>query len=55
MLTLKIPTPSDFWYWVARFAYRRYARRQKANNQMPVGIPGNRDPENPCTAFEAEQ
>lgn len=51
-LTLKIPTPVDFWHWLARIGYRRYARIAKASGAKPVGIPGNRDPDAPCTAFE---
>lgn len=51
-LTLKIPTLADFWSWLARTAYRRYMRNAKAHGTKPTGIPGNRDPEAPCTAFE---
>ena len=52
MLTIKIPTAIDFWHWLARLAYRRYSVRSKASGTKPVGIPGNRDPNNPCSAFE---
>jgi hypothetical protein len=45
----KIPTKRDFWRAVALFAYRRWA---SAGHPKPVGIPGNRDPEHPCTGFE---
>lgn len=51
MITIKIPTAIDFWHAVAKFAYRRYIRRSEDNGVRPVGIPGNRDPQNPCTAF----
>ena len=49
MITIKIPTGSDFWKAVALFAYRRWAI---PGEKKPVGIPGNRDPENPCSAYE---
>jgi hypothetical protein len=34
--------------WVARRAWRAAAI---PDEQMPTGIPGNRDPEHPCEAF----
>ena len=49
---LKFPTFADFWPWLAKMAYRRCMQRAPASNQKPVGIPGNRDPLNPCTGFE---
>ena len=36
------------WKQVALFAYRRWA---SGSPVKPVGVPGNRDPEAPCTAF----
>lgn len=47
-LSITIPTAQDFWAWLARFAYRRWA---KPVEKMPMGIPGNRDPDAPCAAF----
>ncbi len=38
-----------FWKWVALFAYRRWA---EPNSVKPTGVPGNRDPDSPCTAYE---
>lgn len=38
-----------FWRWLALFAYRRWAR---PGDPKPWGVPGNRDPEHPCTAYE---
>jgi hypothetical protein len=38
-----------FWRWLALYAYRRWAR---PGTPKPVGIPGNRDPDNPCHAYE---
>jgi hypothetical protein len=38
-----------FWRAVALFAYRRWA---VPNGRKPVGLPGNRDPENPCVVYE---
>ncbi len=39
---------SRLWRWLAIFAYRRWAT---AEGRKPVGVPGNRDPQNPCEAF----
>lgn len=39
----------SFWRSVALFAYRRWVR---PGGPKPVGIPGNRDPDNPCRVFE---
>lgn len=36
------------WRLIARFAYRRWCRM---GDQHPTGIPGNRDPASPCTAY----
>lgn len=52
MLTINIPTLSDAWLWLARLGYRRYSASQKASGIKPTGIPGNRDPDNPCTGYE---
>ncbi len=49
MITLRIPTGRDFWKVIALFAYRRWAI---PSEKKPVGVPGNRDPESPCTAYE---
>jgi hypothetical protein len=49
MITINIPTGRDFWKAVCLFAYRRWA---KPGHKKPVGIPGNRDPDCPCTGFE---
>lgn len=38
----------SFWRAVALFAYRRWATPE---SQKPVGIPGNRDPDNPCPCY----
>lgn len=51
-MTMRLPTPQDFWPWLAKLAYRQWMKREAANGKKPVGIPGNRDPNNPCTAFE---
>ena len=48
-ITIKIPTGRDFWKAIALFAYRRWAI---PGEKKPVGIPGNRDPDHPCAAFE---
>ena len=48
MITGSIPTARDFWRCVALFAYRRWAR---PDTIKPVGVPNNRDPANPCSAF----
>jgi hypothetical protein len=50
MITIQIPTVHDFWKALCRFAYRRWIAA--ATPQKPTGIPGNRDPEHPCTAYE---
>lgn len=44
---MKIVRTYPFWTWLLRFAYRRV----KSSNKMGVGIPGNRDPENPCPSY----
>jgi hypothetical protein len=49
MLYIPIPTAEDFWKAILLFAYRRIA---KPGRKKPVGIPGNRDPDFPCEAFE---
>lgn len=36
------------WRWLALFAYRRWARPE---SRKPVGIPGNRDPDQPCESY----
>jgi hypothetical protein len=38
----------DGWRRVMLYAYRKLA---EAEPRKPVGIPGNRDPDNPCSAF----
>lgn len=38
------------WKAVALFAYRRWSKGSP-DATMPVGVPGNRDPEHPCTAY----
>jgi hypothetical protein len=38
------------WKFIALFAYRRWARRDP-DTLKPTGVPGNRDPEQPCTAY----
>lgn len=40
--------PRRFWRAVALFAYRRWAVPEA---RKPVGIPGNRDPDNPCGEY----
>lgn len=38
----------SFWLWLTRFAYYRvYNKRGK----VPVGLPGNRDPDNVCVNY----
>jgi hypothetical protein len=37
-----------FWRWLALFAYRRWARGEP---RKPTGVPGNRDPDDPCPAY----
>ena len=39
----------SFWKFVALFAYRRWA---SGCPTKPTGVPGNRDPDNPCTAYD---
>lgn len=51
MITIRIPTATEFWAGLARLAYRRWAARMPADAKKPVGVPGNRDPEHPCTAY----
>lgn len=48
-MMIYIPTGRDFWKAVALFAYRRWVR---PGDKMPVGIPGNRDPDTPCNSYE---
>ena len=38
----------EFWKQVALFAYRRWARSE---GRKPVGVPGNRDPDDPCPFY----
>jgi hypothetical protein len=52
MLLLQIPTLADAYLAIATWAYRHYARQMQASGKKPTGIPGNRDPDNPCPAFE---
>jgi hypothetical protein len=46
-VTLTLST-QGFWRWLMRWAYRHWALAEPVK---PVGIPGHRDPENPCTAY----
>jgi hypothetical protein len=39
-----------FWKWLAMVAYRQWSKGQP-DRRMPDGVPGNRDPDNPCTAY----
>lgn len=39
-----------FWKWLTLFAYRRWSDTE-SNRRKPVGVPGNRDPENPCHLY----
>jgi hypothetical protein len=48
MITISIPTAKDFWKALCLFAYRRWSDPVA---KKPTGIPGNRDPDNVCTAF----
>lgn len=48
MITLNIPTIRDFWKAISLFAYRRWAIPSK---EIPMGVPGIRDPNNLCNAF----
>ena len=52
MLLLQVPTLSDAYFSVAKWAYRRYAERMQTSGRKPLGVPGNRDPDHPCPAFE---
>lgn len=45
---LKVNRTYPFWLSIMRFAYKRIKYNQ---DKMPIGIPGNRDPENPCTGY----
>jgi hypothetical protein len=47
-MAITIPTSVDFWRWLCRFAYARWAPAQEVR---PHGIPGHRDPEAPCTGY----
>lgn len=48
---INLPTMVDFWAWLARLAWRRaVARLPEA--EKPVGLPHNRDPQNPCDFYE---
>lgn len=44
-ITIKRTYP--FWVWLCRFAYRK----AKSKVKFGTGIPGNRDPENPCIGY----
>jgi len=50
MISINIPFPTarDIWLKLFRLSYRKLA---KPVENMPVGIPGNRDPDNPCYSF----
>lgn len=48
-LSITIPTARDFWKAVALFAFRRWWRGYA---EKPVGVPGNRDPDAPCSGYE---
>jgi hypothetical protein len=37
-----------FWKFITLFAYQRW---ESAEKNKPVGIPHNRDPENPCEGY----
>ena len=50
MITINIPTVKDFWKAITIFAYRRWYDPSK-NQNMPIGIPGIRDPSSPCSGF----
>jgi hypothetical protein len=39
---------NKFWLWLMRLAYRRIKLNQL---RLPVGVPGNRDPDSPCPAY----
>jgi hypothetical protein len=51
-MLVQIPTLADAYFSIAKWAYWRYARGMVASNRRPVGVPGNRDPDSPCPAFE---
>ena len=41
-----------FWRWLCRWTYLRWmAHEPNWRTKKPVGVPGNRDPEHPCTWF----
>jgi hypothetical protein len=52
LLQIQIPTLTDAYLAIASWAYHRYAKEMKASNRKPTGVPGNRDPDSPCPAFE---
>lgn len=39
------------WRAIATFAYRRWCRAAGPERRPPVGVPGNRDPDNPCDGY----
>lgn len=41
-----------FWKWLALFAWRRWVKRLPVQKIWPVGVPGHRDPDNPCEFYE---
>ncbi len=43
--------PGKFWLWLCRFAYRRLCRKVGGEDKRPVGIPAQRDPDNPCESY----
>lgn len=45
---IKINIDFNFWRWLCRFAY---SRLKETTSEMPLGIPGNRDPSNKCPSF----
>lgn len=47
-ITITIPDREWFWRKLMLFSYRKLATPITV---LPTGIPGNRDPENVCTAF----
>lgn len=50
MITISIPTATDFWAAFTRFGYRRWAATMTPG-EKPHGVPGNRDPKAPCSAY----
>lgn len=42
---------TTFWRLLALFAYRRWAALCPPDARKPHGVPGNRDPSHPCTAY----